>query len=168
MNFTTRKGKYFSQLCTWAKTIYLTLYLLCLLQFMYKVSFRRNKVPSKLYCEEHVLMRSSSPEVFLGEGFLKIRSKFTGEDPCRSVILMKLQSNVFEITAKQRIWNHTSAWVLSYNLLHIFRTPFPKNPFGGLLLKIANIWLGPKLQKYGNVSKRFSVIALSHYCYCKI
>ena len=31
-------------------------------------------------------------------------------------------------------WNHTSARVFSVNLLHIFRTTFPKNTFGGLLV----------------------------------
>ena len=37
--------------------------------------------------------RTSHPEVFLRKGILKIYSTFTGEDPCRSVILTKLQSN---------------------------------------------------------------------------
>ena len=37
--------------------------------------------------------RSSSPEVFLGKGVLKICSKFTGEHPCRSVISIKLLCN---------------------------------------------------------------------------
>ena len=50
-------------------------------------------------------IRNSRPEVFLGQGVLKICSKFTGEHPCRSV-----------------------------NLLHISRTLFPKNTSGGLLL----------------------------------
>ena len=35
----------------------------------------------------------SHPEVFSGEGVLKIYSKFTEEHPCRSVILIKLQSS---------------------------------------------------------------------------
>ena len=52
--------------------------------------------------------------MFLGKGVLKICSKFTGEHPCRSAISIKLQGN------------HTSAWVFSVNLLHIFRTPFLK------------------------------------------
>ena len=45
----------------------------------------------------------------------------------------------FNKAALQLYWNHTSAWVLSYNLinlLHIFRTPFTKNSSGRLLLKI--------------------------------
>ena len=44
------------------------------------------------------IIRSSRPEVFLGKGILKICSKFTGEQPCRSVISIKLQSNFTEIT----------------------------------------------------------------------
>ena len=35
----------------------------------------------------------SHPELFLEKVFLKICSKFTGEHPCRSAILIKLQSN---------------------------------------------------------------------------
>ena len=38
--------------------------------------------------------RSSPSEVFLGKGFLKICSKFTGEHPCRSAISIKLQYNL--------------------------------------------------------------------------
>ena len=60
------------------------------------------------------------------EGVLKICSKFTGELPCQSVISIKLQSSFFEITLR-----HECSPV---NLLHIFRTPFPKNTFEGLLL----------------------------------
>ena len=40
----------------------------------------------------------------------------------------------FNKVAKQLYLNHTSAWVFSVNLLHIFRTPFLKNTFGWLLL----------------------------------
>ena len=61
-----------------------------------------------------------------GKGFAKIRSKFTGEHPCRIVISIKLQSNVIEIT----LWHGYSP----VNLLHISRTSFPKNTYGGLLL----------------------------------
>ena len=35
-------------------------------------------------------IQRSTPEVFLGKGFLKICSKYTGEHPCRSVISIKL------------------------------------------------------------------------------
>ena len=63
--------------------------------------------------------RSSHPEVFLRKGVLEIWRKFTGEHPCRSVILKKLQSNFIEIA-----FRHECSFV---NLLYIFRTPFLKN-----------------------------------------
>ena len=72
--------------------------------------------------------RSSHPDVFLRKGVLKICSKFAGEHPCRSVISIKLQSNFIEIT----LWHGCSP----VNLLHILRTPFPKNTSGRLLLVI--------------------------------
>ena len=79
------------------------------------------------------IFRSSRPEVFLGKGVLKICSKFSGEDPCRGVISIKLQSNLIEITLQ-----HGCPPV---NLLHIFRTPFPKNTSGRLLLNITKkLW----------------------------
>ena len=71
--------------------------------------------------------------MFLRKGFLKICSKFTGEHPCRSAISIKLQSNFNEIALR-----HGCSPV---NLLHIFRTPFPKNTSGWLLLKLAVLFL---------------------------
>ena len=44
--------------------------------------------------------RSSHPEMFLKKGFLIICSKFTGEHPCPSVILIKMQSKFIEITLR--------------------------------------------------------------------
>ena len=41
----------------------------------------------------------------------------------------------FSENALQLYWNHTSAWIFSFTLLHIFGTLFLKNTFGGLLLK---------------------------------
>ena len=70
--------------------------------------------------------RSSPPEMFLGKVVLKICSKSTGERPCRSLISIKLLCNFIEITLR-----HGFSPV---NLLHIFKTLFPKNSFGGLLL----------------------------------
>ena len=72
------------------------------------------------------IFRSSHPEVFLGKGVLKICSKFTGEHPCRSVISIKFLCKFTEITLQQGR--------SPVNLLHIFRTPFPKNTAGRLLL----------------------------------
>ena len=60
------------------------------------------------------------PEVFLGQGVLKICRKITGEHPCQSVILLKLiEINFIEITLRQGY--------SPVNLLRIFRTPFLKN-----------------------------------------
>ena len=58
-------------------------------------------------------------KVAIGKGVLKICSKFTGGHPCQSVISIKLL-------------RHGCSPV---NLLHIFRTPFPRNTFGWLLLQ---------------------------------
>ena len=75
------------------------------------------------------VFRSSPPEVFLEKGVLKICSKFTGEHPCQTVISLKLQSNFNEITLRHGHY--------PVNLLHIFRTSFPKNISEGLLLFVA-------------------------------
>ena len=64
-------------------------------------------------------IRSSHREVFIRKGVLKISSNFTREHPCRSVISIKLQSKLVGL--------------LLY-LLHIFRTPFPRNTSAWLLL----------------------------------
>ena len=71
--------------------------------------------------------RSSPPEVFLGKGVLKMYRKFAGENPCRSVISIKLQNNFIEITFK-----HGCSLV---NLLYIFRTPLLRNSSGRMLLQ---------------------------------
>ena len=70
--------------------------------------------------------RSSHPEGFFRKGVLKICSKFTGEHPSRSAISVKLLCNFIEITLR-----HGCSPV---NLLHIFRTLFPRNTSGGMLL----------------------------------
>ena len=74
--------------------------------------------------------RSSPSEVFLGKGVLKIYSRLTGEHSCRSVISIKLQRKFIEI-----ILRHGCSPV---NLLFIFRTLFPKNISGRLLLLCVN------------------------------
>ena len=66
--------------------------------------------------------------MFLGKDVLKIGSKFIGDHPCRSVILIKLQSNFIEIA----LWHGCSP----VNLLHIFRTAFLKNTSGRLLFLV--------------------------------
>ena len=58
--------------------------------------------------------RGSHPEVFLGKGvIMKICSKFTGEQPCQSVISIKLF-----------YWNRTSAWGFSSKLATYFQNTF--------------------------------------------
>ena len=64
--------------------------------------------------------------MFLGKSDLKICSKFTGEHPYRSVILITFQSIFIEIALR-----HGCSPV---NLLRIFITPFSKSTSGGLLL----------------------------------
>ena len=71
-------------------------------------------------------VKSSPPYVLLQKGVLKIRSKFTEERSYRSVISVKLLSNFTETTLQ-----HGCSPV---NLPHIFRTHFPKNISGWLLL----------------------------------
>ena len=66
--------------------------------------------------------------MFFGKDVLKICSKFLGEHLCRSANWIKLQSNFTEIA----LWPGCSP----VNLLHIFRTSFPKSTSGGLLIEI--------------------------------
>ena len=75
--------------------------------------------------------KSSSPEVFLGKDVLKTCSKFR-KHPCRSAISAKLLCNFIEMA----LWHGCS----HVNLLQIFRTPFPKNISGGLLLSLRSFW----------------------------
>ena len=63
----------------------------------------------------------------LKKRYLKICSKFTGEQSCRSVISMKFLSNFIEIALRHRCF--------SVNLLQFFRRHFPKNTSGRLLLE---------------------------------
>ena len=62
----------------------------------------------------------------LRKSVLKLCSKFTREHPCRSVISILLLRNFIEITLRH--------WCSPVILLYIFRTPFPKNTYEGLLL----------------------------------
>ena len=69
---------------------------------------------------------SSHPEVFRGKGVLKICSKFTGKNPCRSVISIKLLYDGMKIMLRNGCY--------PANFLHIFRKPFSKNTPGRLFL----------------------------------
>ena len=82
--------------------------------------------------------RCSRPEAFVGKDVLEICSKITGKHSCRSVISINLQSNFIEIALR-----HGCSPV---KLLLIFRTPFPSDTAGWLLLE----------SKTKNVEKKFS------------
>ena len=69
------------------------------------------------------IISSSHPEVFLRKGVLKICNKFTGENPCRSAISIKLLCNFIEITLP-----HGCSPV---DLLHIFSQLFLRTPLHG-------------------------------------
>ena len=86
--------------------------------------------------------------MFIWNSVFEICSKFTEEHPCYSVISIKLLWNLIEITLP-----HGCS---PANLLHIFRTPFPENTFGELLLYLLGSW-GFKLGEthYGNSSGNF-------------
>ena len=85
--------------------------------------------------------RSSHPKMCLGKSVLKIGSKFTRDHPCRSVILIKMQSNVIGITLR-----HGCSPV---NLLHIFRIPFLKN---------TSVWLFLILVAWNTVNTLFCTL----------
>ena len=94
-----------------------------------------------------VKVRSSPPYVFSAKGALKICSKFRGEQTCQSVISIKL----LEITLRR---GYSPA-----NLLHIFRTPFPENTSGELLLNLTkNDLLIAKIRQipFWDIQKGFS------------
>ena len=57
----------------------------------------------KRSCILGFIFRSSHPEVFSVKDVLKICSKFTGEQPCQSVVSIKLQIKFIEITLRQGV-----------------------------------------------------------------
>ena len=114
---------------------------------VYYISFIKSP-RGKTYAYQHGVRnlsfyRSSPPEVFLGKRVLKIYSKFTREHPCQSVISIKLPSNSIKITLR-----HGCSPV---NLLHIFRTPFPKNTSGRLLLFLENLRMNKLMNPNQNI-----------------
>ena len=64
--------------------------------------------------------------------------QITGEQPCRSAISIQLLCNFIEITLQRGCF--------PVNLQYIFRTPFPKNNSGWLLLK--KLWWSLNTVKY--------------------
>ena len=95
--------------------------------YLQQIHIKRPDVVNNFPQIQNESFRSSHSEVFCLKVVLKICNKFTGEHPCRSAILIKLQSNFIEIALRYGC--------SPVNLLHIFRTPFPKNTSEWLLLK---------------------------------
>ena len=91
-----------------------------------KLLFKDTKNVSLRYKYQRSIIRNSYTVMFLGIGVLKIYSKFIGEQPSRSAISIKWLYQFIEITLR-----HGCSPV---TLLHIFRTPFPKNTSDRLLL----------------------------------
>ena len=83
----------------------------------------------------------------LKKGVLKKCSKFTVEHSCRSVISIKLLFN-FIVIALQ----HGCSPI---NLLHIFRTPFPKKISGQLLLNLKTRFVRKKAHEISETSFLF-------------
>ena len=109
----------------------LSLEKICLLQLVIWSIFCQKMIGVKTMCflggqDVTSSFRSSHPEMFLIKGVLKICSKFTGEHPCRSMISVKLLCNFVEITLR-----HGCPPI---NLLHLSRTPFPRNTSRWLVL----------------------------------
>ena len=74
--------------------------------------------------------KQSSTSVLIKKcSYKKVCSNCVGEQPCRSVISIKLLCNFIEIT----FWHRCSP----VNLLHILRTAFSKNTSGVLFLNVA-------------------------------
>ena len=85
------------------------------------------RYPTSLDKVNILTSKAALSEVFWEKGVLKICKKFTGQHPCRSTISIKLQKSSF-------IKNAFRYGCSPVKMLHIFRTPFPKNSSGGLLL----------------------------------
>ena len=95
-----------------------------------KTRVKPQKQPLELFCQKKCSKKQPSRGV-LRKGLLKIYSKFTGEHLYRSGISIKLQSNFIEFT----LWCGCSP----VNWRHIFRTAFPRNTPGWLLLVFLEI-----------------------------
>ena len=98
--------------------------------------------------------RSSQPEVFLGKGVLQLCSKWTGKHPCRSAISIKLLCSFIEIIPL--------CGFSPVNLLHIFRTPFPRNTSRWLLLSVTTNHSSNHIIKHDlDFSSLFWIVLLS-------
>ena len=105
----------------------ITLIMFSNLIYQKKCSWKFNKLSNLIPRRVSTINKQKQPSrSVLRKRFLKICSKFTGEHPCQSAISINMLSNFIEVV----LWHGCSP----VNLLHIFRTPFPKNTSGWLLL----------------------------------
>ena len=80
----------------------------------------------------HYLYSGSRPEVFCRKVVLRIFAKLKGKHLCQRIFLIKLQA--LGVLKKRCSENIQQIYRSPVNLQHIFRTPFPKNTSGWLLL----------------------------------
>ena len=91
----------------------------------------------------HFKMKSKSP-IFLAFCISSMSVTFSlalpsgQKQPCRGIVKKMYSENMQQIQANMLQSNFIKItlrhWCSSVNLLHIFKTPFPKNTFGWLLL----------------------------------
>ena len=95
-----------------------------------------------------------------GKSVLKICSKFTGERLCSAEISIKLQSNFIEIALRHGCF-------FSCKFAAYFRTPFPKNTSGRLLLNRRSKHRSSHLQMFfrKDIFKNFSNFTGKHLCF---
>ena len=114
-----------TEICVNLNFTYYVLFLIRIVKFLVKFFIVK---------KFHLLSEQSSEDV------LKKRYSENLQQIFRRPPMPKLQHTVKEI-AKQFYWNHSLVWVFFVNVLHIFRTPFPKNTFGGLLLRCEMLFI---------------------------
>ena len=93
--------------------------------------------------------------MFLGKVVLKICSKFTGEHPCWSVISIKLLCNFIEIALRHEC--------SPLNLLHIFRTSFPRNAFRWLFLCSEKFYPIKSFAVFSKIYKNISYSSITQW-----
>ena len=80
--------------------------------------------------------------MFCKKGFLGYFAKFTGKHLCQGLFLQKLPSRV---VLKKRYFEKVQQIYRRTPMLHIFRTPFPRNTSGWLLLLLIKSLLKKRL-----------------------
>ena len=122
-----------------------------LLESLYLV----DQLQTRLHClfPHHIAKTADLSPVWQMCYSLKICSKFTRKHPCQS-------KNFIEIT----LWHGCSA----VNLLHVFRTPFPKNTSNRLLLHLLVTFFKPVVKFCSKLSSKVVKLPLrTLFPFCK-